>query len=118
MGRQYDQGIAVMSGTLAIRALSAGYGQSLVLKEVNIDLLPGQAICLMGRNGVGKTTLLKTIMGHIRPKTGKVELEEEDVTSWAANKRATAGIGYVLQGREVFPYLTVHENLLMGLEGF
>ena len=105
-----------MSGKLTIKALSAGYGQSLILKEVNIELLPGQAICLMGRNGVGKTTLLKTIMGHIRPKTGKVELEGQDVTGWAANKRATAGIGYVPQGREVFPNLSVHENLLMGLE--
>ncbi|MDA1128569.1 MAG: urea ABC transporter ATP-binding subunit UrtE [Chloroflexi bacterium] len=101
---------------LSIQSLSAGYGQSEILKEVNIDLLPGQAICLMGRNGVGKTTLLKTIMGHIRPKIGKVVLEDQDVTTWAANRRAVAGIGYVPQGREIFPYLTVHENLLMGLE--
>lgn len=105
-----------MSGILSIQGLSAGYGQSKILKEVSIDLLPGQAICLIGRNGVGKTTLLKTIMGHIRPSNGKIILEDNDVTNWPANKRAVAGIGYVPQGREIFPFLTVHENLLMGLE--
>jgi urea transport system ATP-binding protein len=105
-----------MSGMLTISGLSAGYGQSTILKEINIDLLPGQAICLIGRNGVGKTTLLKTIMGHIRPNLGKIVLEDNDVTGWAANRRAAAGIGYVPQGREIFPFLTVHENLLMGLE--
>ena len=101
---------------LGIQALSAGYGQSAILKEVDIVMAPGQAVSLMGRNGVGKTTLLKTIMGLIKPKTGKVVLEDNDVTNWPANKRAIAGIGYVPQGREIFPYLTVHENLLMGLE--
>jgi urea transport system ATP-binding protein len=101
---------------LSIQSLSAGYGQSEILKEVDIKLLPGQAVCLMGRNGVGKTTLLKSVMGHIRPRVGKVFLEGQDVTNWPANKRAAAGIGYVPQGREIFPYLTVHENLLMGLE--
>jgi urea transport system ATP-binding protein len=101
---------------LGIQALSAGYGQSAILKEVDIVMAPGQAVSLMGRNGVGKTTLLKTIMGLIKPKTGKVVLEDNDVTNWPANKRAVAGIGYVPQGREIFPYLTVHENLLMGLE--
>jgi len=101
---------------LSIQQLSAGYGQSVILKEVNIDLPLGQAVCLMGRNGVGKTTLLKSIMGHIKPKIGKVVLEDHDVTNWPANQRAVAGIGYVPQGREIFPYLTVHENLLMGLE--
>lgn len=105
-----------MSGTLSISGLSAGYGQSTILKEVNIDLLSGQAICLIGRNGVGKTTLLKTIMGHIRPSVGKIALEDDDVTTWSVNRRAVAGIGYVPQGREIFPFLTVHENLLMGLE--
>ena len=105
-----------MSNMLSIQSLSAGYGQSVVLKEVNIDLLPGQAVCLMGRNGVGKTTLLKSIMGHIRPRMGKVVLEDQDVTGWPANQRAVAGIGYVPQGREIFPYLTVHENLMIGLE--
>ena len=101
---------------LFIQSLSAGYGQSAILKEVDISMAPGQSVSLMGRNGVGKTTLLKSIMGLIRPKTGKVLLDDEDVTNWPPNKRAGAGIGYVPQGREVFPYLSVHENLLMGLE--
>lgn len=105
-----------MNDALSIQSLSAGYGQSVILKEVNIDLPPGQAVCLMGRNGVGKTTLLRVIMGQIRAKIGKVVLGDHEVTNWPANKRAIAGIGYVPQGREIFPYLTVHENLLMGLE--
>jgi urea transport system ATP-binding protein len=104
------------STMLAIQSLSAGYGQSAILKEVEIAMAPGQAVSLMGRNGVGKTTLLKSIMGLIRPKAGKVFLDGKDVTNWPPNKRAIGGIGYVPQGREVFPYLTVHENLLMGLE--
>ena len=104
------------NNVLHIQSLSAGYGQSAILKEVDIAMAPGQAVSLMGRNGVGKTTLLKSIMGIIRPKTGKVLLDDKDVTNWPPNKRATGGIGYVPQGREVFPFLTVHENLLMGLE--
>ena len=72
----------------------------------------------MGRNGVGKTTLLKSIMGLLTPRSGRVRFADTDLTKWAPHRRARAGFGYVPQGRHIFPYLTVHENLLMGMEAF
>lgn len=103
---------------LTIRDLSVGYGQSLVLTDVTLDVPEGQVVCLMGRNGVGKTTLLKAIMGLLNPRAGQVRFGQSDMTRWAPHRRAKAGFGYVPQGRHIFPYLTVHENLLMGLEAF
>ena len=103
---------------LTIRDLSVGYGQSLVLSNVALDVPEGQVVCLMGRNGVGKTTLLKAIMGLLNPRSGSVTFNEADLTRWGPHRRAKAGFGYVPQGRHIFPYLTVYENLLMGLEAF
>ena len=103
---------------LSISGLSVGYGQSLVLSDIALDVPEGQVVCLMGRNGVGKTTLLKSIMGLLNPRTGQIRFGQSDLTRWAPHKRAKAGFGYVPQGRHIFPYLTVHENLLMGLESF
>ena len=73
-------------------------------------------MALMGRNGVGKTTLLKTIMGLLRPLAGTIFFDGQEITHWSPEKRARGGIGYVPQGRDIFPYLTVKENLLLGLE--
>jgi len=73
-------------------------------------------VCLMGRNGVGKTTLLKSIMGLLKPKAGTIRLQGEDITNLAPYTRAKKGIGYVPQGRDIFPQLTVEENLTLGLE--
>jgi urea transport system ATP-binding protein len=73
-------------------------------------------VCLIGRNGVGKTTLLKTIIGLIKPRTGKIDFAEKAITDKAADRRAKMGVGYVPQGREIFPRLTVKENLLIGFE--
>ena len=103
---------------LNIRGLAVGYGQSLVLSDVALEVPEGQVVCLMGRNGVGKTTLLKAIMGLLNPRAGQVRFAENDLTKWAPHRRAKAGFGYVPQGRHIFPYLTVNENLLMGLEAF
>ena len=103
---------------LNIDSLSVGYGQSLVLSQVALEVAQGQVVCLMGRNGVGKTTLLKAIMGLLRPRSGRVQFADKDVTGWPPHQRAKIGMGYVPQGREIFPYLSVHENLLMGLEAF
>ncbi len=103
---------------LNIRDLSVGYGQSLVLSNVALDVPEGQVVCIMGRNGVGKTTLLKSIMGLLTPRSGRVRFADTDLTKWAPHRRARAGFGYVPQGRHIFPYLTVHENLLMGMEAF
>ncbi len=101
---------------LLIESLSIAYGQSRVLSEVTLDVPDGAVVCLMGRNGVGKTTLLKSIMGLLRPRGGKVSFMDANMTNWAPHKRARAGLGYVPQGRHVFPFLTIHDNLLMGLE--
>jgi len=102
---------------LLVESLSVAYGQSQVLFDVTLDVPEGKVVCLMGRNGVGKTTLLKSIMGLLRPRSGKVSFLDTNITNWPAYRRARAEIGYVPQGRHIFPFLNVHENLLMGLEG-
>lgn len=101
---------------LAVSGLNVFYGQSLILDDVSIEVPAGQAVCVMGRNGVGKTTLLKAIMGNLRAKQGKISYNGVDITQKPSHKRAAAGIGYVPQGRGIFPHLTVYENLLMGFE--
>lgn len=101
---------------LRLEGVTVGYGESPVLTGVDLMVASGQVVCLMGRNGAGKTTLLKTVMGVLRPWTGRIWLEGVEVTAWPPPARARAGIGYVPQGRGIFPYLTVHENLLLGLE--
>jgi urea transport system ATP-binding protein len=86
------------------------------LREVNMSMPAARITCVMGRNGVGKTTLLKSIMGVNNPSGGSINLNERDVTTMPANKRAKAGIALVPQGRQIFPKLTVHENLRVGLQ--
>lgn len=101
---------------LAVRQLESGYGESVILRDITLRVQPGQVVCLLGRNGVGKTTLMKTIMGLLRARKGEVSYKDSDLTRKAPGKRARAGIGYVPQGREIFAQLTVYENLLLGLE--
>jgi urea transport system ATP-binding protein len=101
---------------LSVHRLESGYGESVVLREASLEVRPGQVVCLMGRNGVGKTTLIKTIMGILKARSGKVVYGERDITQKSPGYRASAGIGYVPQGREIFSQLTVYENLLLGLE--
>ncbi len=101
---------------LHIENLSVAYGETLILRDVDLEIGPGEVVCLMGRNGVGKTTLLKSIMGLLRPRAGSIEFDGRDVTRASPDVRARAGIGYVPQGREIFPQLTVLENLLVGLQ--
>ena len=96
---------------LGIERLDVAYGGSQVLWGVDLTVAAGQIVCLMGRNGVGKTTLLKTVMGLLPVRAGKVTFDGVDVTRWSADRRARAGIGYVPQGREIFPHLSVEENL-------
>jgi len=104
------------ANTLAVSGLTSGYGQSIIVHDVALALEPGHVACLMGRNGVGKTTLLKTIIGLLRARAGRVEVAGEDLSQAPAHVRARAGLGYVPQGRGIFPYLSVRENLLIGLE--
>ncbi|NJK46914.1 urea ABC transporter ATP-binding subunit UrtE [Candidatus Gracilibacteria bacterium] len=101
---------------LQISNLNVYYGESHILRNVDLSVPKGQMICLIGRNGVGKTTLLKTIMGLLKPRIGEVIYEGRSLTGITTDKRARMGIGYVPQGREVIPRLTVKENLLLGLE--
>ncbi len=101
---------------LMVESLSVAYGQSRILSEVSLDVPDGSVVCLMGRNGVGKTTLMKSVMGLLKAGTGKVTFQGDNMTTWSPHKRARAGIGYVPQGRHIFPFLSIHENLLMGLE--
>lgn len=101
---------------LKITNLNVYYGESHILRNVDLTVLPGQMVCLIGRNGVGKTTLLKTIMGLLKPRSGTITLVEKPITSKSPDQRAKLGIGYVPQGREIIPRLTVKENLILGLE--
>jgi urea transport system ATP-binding protein len=102
---------------LSIEGLDVAYGESQVLWGVDLAVGAGELVCLMGRNGVGKTTLLKTAMGLLPARRGRVVFDGHDVTGWSPDRRARAGIGYVPQGREVFPHLSVEENLKMALLG-
>jgi urea transport system ATP-binding protein len=101
---------------LEVKSLSVYYGESRILTGVNLSVPDGHVVCLMGRNGVGKTTLLKSIIGVMKSRRGHIQYEGEDITRRPAHLRASSGIGYVPQGRGIFPYLTVYENLLMGFE--
>src|SRR5438132_7180159 len=100
---------------LNIKQLQVAYGETLILRDVDLEVKQGKVVCLMGRNGVGKTTLLKSIMGLLRPKSGQVLLDGRDLTRLPPDIRARAGLGYVPQGREIFPQLTVRENLQVGM---
>ncbi|PWV95977.1 urea ABC transporter ATP-binding protein [Paenibacillus cellulosilyticus] len=101
---------------LAVQQLEAGYGESIILRGVSLKVKPGQVVCLLGRNGVGKTTLMKSIMGVLKARRGSVSYGGADLTKGAPARRAKSGIGYVPQGREIFSQLTVYENILIGLE--
>lgn len=101
---------------LSIKNAAVNYGESKILRNIYMDIPPGQVVCLMGRNGVGKTTLMKSIMGLLKLRRGEMFFEEEKMTQWPTSQRARAGFGYVPQGRGIFPFLTVYENLLIGFE--
>jgi urea transport system ATP-binding protein len=100
---------------LKIEQLNQFYGESHTLWDLDLNIEKGKCTCLMGRNGVGKTTLVESVMGMIPVQSGKILFEGKDLTSLQAEKRATLGIGYVPQGRQIFPLLTVEENLKIGL---
>jgi urea transport system ATP-binding protein len=102
---------------LEVRGLNVAYGESQVLWDVSLDVPAGSVVCLMGRNGVGKTTLLKSIMGLLPVRSGRVAFDGCDLGGRRPEERAACGIGYVPQGREIFPNLTVRENLRLGILG-
>ena len=100
---------------LTVENLNQYYGGSHILRDVSFELPAGKVTALLGRNGVGKTTLLRTLMGLVPARSGRVQFDERDLTRAPPYERARAGIGYVPQGREIFPKLSVEENLVMGL---
>ena len=101
---------------LDILGLNVYYGESHILRDVDLGVAPGKMVCLIGRNGVGKTTLLKSIMGLLSPRTGSINLNGEFINRKATDQRVRMGIGYVPQGREIIPRISVQDNLLLGLE--
>jgi urea transport system ATP-binding protein len=100
---------------LTVKNLNQYYGGSHILRDLNFEIPPGKVTALLGRNGVGKTTLLRTLMGLVPSKTGEINFFGSNITEAKPYERVRAGIGYVPQGREIFPRLTVAENLEMGL---
>ena len=100
---------------LSVKNLNQYYGGSHILRDLSFEIPAGKVTALLGRNGVGKTTLLRTLMGLVPARTGEILFERKNLTQAKPYERVRAGIGYVPQGREIFPRLTVAENLEMGL---
>ena len=100
---------------LSVKNIHQYYGGSHILRDVSLEVPPGQVTVLLGRNGVGKTTLLKSLMGLVPIKSGSIQFEGQALEAMTPYQRARAGIGFVPQGREIFARLTVEENLRMGL---
>lgn len=99
---------------LKLSDLRTRYGPIDVLKGIDLEVKQGELVCLLGGNACGKTTTMKTIIGLVKPYQGKIEFNGQNITRWQPSQIVKAGISPVLEGRRIFPYLTVHENLLMG----
>src|SRR5689334_20210637 len=102
---------------LRISDLNTYYGASHVLRSISLDVGAGEVVALLGRNGMGKSTVLKSVMGLVRPQSGSVSLAGTDITGHAPFKVARAGVGYVPDERRIFPDLSVLDNLLLGVKG-
>jgi branched-chain amino acid transport system ATP-binding protein len=103
-----------MTALLQIEDIYAAYGLSRVLFGVSLEVMSGECVCLLGRNGVGKTTTMRSVMGLLRPASGRVVWKGTEITGWAPHRIARAGIGFVPEDRRVFAELTVWENLDIG----
>ncbi|MEW6454717.1 MAG: urea ABC transporter ATP-binding subunit UrtE [Pseudomonadota bacterium] len=98
-----------------VRNLSAAYGQSQVLHGIDLNVAPGEIVCLVGRNGMGKSTLMKSLIGTMPARSGQIVVDGKDVTKLASHQRVASGIAYVPQGRQIFGTMTVRENIETGL---
>jgi len=101
---------------LSVNALNVFYGESHVVRNVSFDLKEGETVAIMGRNGMGKSTLLKALIGMLPARSGQVTLAGRELAGAPSHARVAAGMGFVPQGRMIFPYLTVEENILTGME--
>ncbi|MCP9900780.1 urea ABC transporter ATP-binding subunit UrtE [Cyanobium sp. Cruz CV13-4-11] len=101
---------------LQVSDLNVYFGESHILRNVDLTIHEGKMVCLIGRNGVGKTTFLKTVIGLLQQRSGTINYQDGQLTTQPPYKRARAGIGYVSQGRDIIPQVTVKENLLLGME--
>ncbi len=99
---------------LKLENVSSYYGESLAVKEINLEISEGSFHGILGKNGMGKTTLLKTIMGLMSKTEGSIHLDGNDISNLKTNNRAIAGLGYVPQGRGIMPQFTIEENLIIG----
>jgi urea transport system ATP-binding protein len=102
---------------LTVNSLNVGYGQSRVIHDLSFALNPEEILVLMGRNGMGKTTLLKSLIGILPSRSGSIKLAESEISALPSHERVRSGIGFVPQGRMIFPMLTVKENILTGARG-
>jgi urea transport system ATP-binding protein len=105
-----------ITSVLQVTGLNVYYGESHILRNVDLSIPEGQMVCLIGRNGVGKTTFLKTIIGLLKQRSGSIHYGDQAFTTEPPYRRARAGIGYVSQGRDIIPQVTVKDNLLLGME--
>jgi branched-chain amino acid transport system ATP-binding protein len=103
-----------MNPALDVQSLSSGYGRIPILNNVQFQVGPGEVLGILGHNGMGKTTLLRTLMGYTRATGGRVTTHGVDITNEPTYRRANLGLGYVPQGRQIFPHLSAHDNLRMG----
>jgi len=101
---------------LQVSDLNVYYGESHILRNVDLTIHEGKMVCLIGRNGVGKTTFLKTIIGLLQQRSGTIRYQDGELTTQPPYRRARSGIGYVSQGRDIIPQVTVKENLMLGME--
>lgn len=102
-----------MTALIEAQGLNTHYGESHILFDVNLQIKPGESVGLLGRNGMGKSTLIRTLMGHVRPTSGSIQIRGQDHTRAAPHQVARQGIAYVPEGRGIFPNLDVRENLLV-----
>jgi len=102
---------------LSIQNLQAGYGQSVVIPDMSFSASRGQILGIVGRNGMGKSTLFRTLIGMIPTMSGQITLNDKNITGMPSHKRVAQGVAFVPQGRMIFPYLSVYENLISGVPG-
>ena len=102
---------------ISVKNLAVSYGQSLVIPDLSFTAAPGEILGIVGRNGMGKSTLFRALIGMIPTRSGSIHLKDQELTGQPPHRRVGCGVAFVPQGRMIFPYLTVYENLISGVQG-